>query len=448
MLQLPPHVLEFMKTFTDKGYTIYAVGGCVRDLLLGTVSKDWDFTSNATPEQVLELFEDAYYNNSFGTVGIPVELDGIKHIYEVTPFRKEDTYTNFRHPDKIEWTDNVEDDLARRDFTVNAMAFNGTELTDPFGGQADLEKRIIRAVGDPDKRFNEDALRLMRAVRFTAQLNFSLDSETHESMKRNAHLIQNIAKERIQDELFKLLKTDQPAEGIMAMRETGLLKEILPEVDVCFEIPQVSPNRHHKHDVGTHLVLSLKHTPSKDPVTRFATLLHDIGKAPTFRKDEATGQITFYNHEVAGAHMAEKIADRLKFSKKDKEKLVTLVANHQFTVSELQTDKAVRRFIRSIGKELIQDMLDLRVGDRIGSDAKPTSWRFELFKKRLEEVQHEPFAIKDLKVDGHDVMTIFNIAPSRQIGDVLEKIFTMVTEEGVPNEREILLQKLEELRPQ
>lgn len=446
MVSLPTHVEAFMDTFRAKGYQVYAVGGCIRDLLLGKIAKDWDFTTNITPEKIAELFPDSYYNNSFGTVGVPVEIDGEQHIYEVTPYRKEGSYTNNRHPDSLEWTENIEDDLARRDFTMNAIAFDGKTIVDPFGGHEDISNHLIKAVGNPDTRFQEDALRLMRAIRFTAQLGFTVEEETERAIEQNASLIQNISWERIRDEFLRLLGSPHPAEGILFLKKTGLLKEILPEVEVCFTVQQKSPQRHHIYDVGTHLVQSLKHCPSTDPITRFATLIHDIGKARTYRKDPTTQIITFYNHEVVGAKQAEEIAKRFKLSKKQSEKLITLVANHQFTVSELQTDKAVRRFIRNIGKEYLQDMLALRMGDRIGSGAKPTSWRFELFKKRLEEVQHEPFAIKDLKVDGHDVMTIFQIQPSRQIGDVLEKLFTEVTENGIPNERVILLQKLEEMK--
>lgn len=446
MVTLPPQVTAFMEQFRQNGYTIYAVGGCIRDVLRGQTVKDWDFTTNATPEQIQALSEDSFYNNSYGTVGIPVDVDGETHIYEVTPFRKEGKYTNNRHPDELEWTDSVEEDLARRDFTMNAIACDGTQLVDPFGGQEDIKNYQIRAVGIADNRFQEDALRLMRAVRFTAQLGFTIEEETHASIKRNAALISNISWERIRDEFLKLLASAHPSEGVMSLRETGLLKEILPEVDTCFTIPQVSPQRHHIYDVGTHLVMSLKHCPSPDPITRFATLIHDIGKAPTFRKDPNTQIITFYNHEVVGGRMAEAIADRFKLSNKQTEQLVTLVANHQFTVSELQTDKAVRRFIRKVGLDYVQDMLDLRTGDRIGSGAKPTSWRYELFKKRIEEVQKEPFAVKDLKVTGHDVMTIFGIPPSRMIGDILDKVFYEVTENGLPNEREVLLKKLEEMK--
>ena len=235
---------------------------------------------------------------------------------------------------------------------------------------------------------------------------------------------------------------DHPSEGVLFLKNTGLLSYILPEVDVCFAIPQKSPKRHHVYDVGTHLVMALKHCPSSDPITRFATLIHDIGKAKTFYKDEKTDLITFYNHEVVGKKQAEKIAERLKLSNKQKDKLITLVAEHQYTVSEDQTDKAIRRFIRSVTKEYLQDMLDLRTGDRIGSGAKPTSWRNELFKKRLEEVQKQPFQIKDLKINGNDVMKLLKIKPGPQVGSILKKLFEKVSEGKIKNEKQDLLDQI------
>lgn len=446
MIALPAFVTSFMKVFRDSSYEIYAVGGCVRDLIRGTIVKDWDFATNALPEDIQKLFPDSFYNNAYGTVGVPVEFNSEQHIFEVTRYRKEGLYKNNRHPEKLEWTKSVEEDLARRDFTMNSIATNGTDLVDPYDGKTDILNKVIRCVGDPDKRFQEDALRLMRAIRFTAQLGFTIEPETESAISRNAARIKTISAERIRDEFLRLLSSDHASEGVLFLKKTGLLKEILPEVDEAFTIPQQSPKRHHKYDVGTHLVQSLKHCPSSDPITRFATLIHDVGKVKTFHKDPKTSLITFYNHEVVGAKMAKKIATRFKLSKKHAEKLITLVSNHQFTVSELQTDKAIRRFIRNVGKENIQDMLDLRTGDRIGSGARPSSWRYELFKKRLEEVQHEPFAIKDLKVTGHDVMEVFAIPPGKQIGEILQKVFDEVTEKGLPNERETLLEHLKKMK--
>ena len=438
MIKLPDEVTKLMDEFKKNKYQIYVVGGAVRDAILKKSVDNWDFTTNAIPDEIRKLFPDSFYNNIYGTVSIPQD----KIIFEITPFRKESNYSDSRHPEKIEWAKTVEEDLSRRDFTINAIAYDGKNIIDPYGGQKDLSNRLIKAVGDPGIRFNEDALRLLRAVRFTSQLGFLIEDATRDSIQKNAGLITKISWERIRDEFLKILGGDHPSEGVLFLKNTGLLSYILPEVDVCFSIPQKSPKRHHVYDVGTHLVMALKHCPSSDPITRFATLIHDIGKAKTFYKDEKTDLITFYNHEVVGRKQAEKIAERFKLSNKQKDKLITLVAEHQYTVSETQTDKAIRRFIRSVTKEYLQDMLDLRTGDRIGSGAKPTSWRNELFKKRLDEVQKQPFQIKDLKIDGNDVMKLLKIKPGPKVGSILKKLFDKVSEGKIKNEKQTLLDQL------
>lgn len=436
MIKLPNEVTKLMDEFKEKKYQIYVVGGAVRDALLNKHVGNWDFTTNATPEQIQKLFPDSFYNNVYGTVTVG------KLLFEITPFRTESNYSDSRHPEKIEWAKTVEEDLSRRDFTINAIAFDGKNIIDPYNGQEDLKNKLIKAVGNPDIRFKEDALRLLRAIRFTSQLGFIIEEKTKESIQKNSDLISKISAERIRDEFLKILASEYPSEGILFLKNTGLLKLILPEVDICFTIPQKSPLRHHVYDVGTHLIMSLKHCSSKDTITRFATLIHDIGKAKTFHKDEKTELITFYNHEVVGKKQAEKIADRFKLSNKQKDKLVTLVAEHQFTVSEDQTDKAVRRFIRGVTKEYLQDMLDLRTADRIGSGAKPTSWRTELFKKRLEEVQKQPFSIKDLKIDGNEVMKILKLKPGPKIGEILKKLFDLVVDKKIKNEKESLIKQI------
>jgi len=431
-----------METFKKGGFLIYLVGGAVRNLLLERNTNNWDFTTNATPDQILKMFKDAYYNNTYGTVSIP-SLH--QTIFEITPFRKESNYKDNRHPEKIEWAKTIEEDLSRRDFTINSIAYDGKKIVDPFDGQGHLKKEIIVAVGDPDHRFKEDALRLIRAIRFASQLGFLIEDKTRASLTKNSLLITHISWERIRDEFLKIIESDHPSDGILFLHNTGLLKHILPELEVCFTIPQKSPKRHHIYDVGTHSIMALKHCPSKDPITRLATLLHDIGKAKTFWKDKETGLITFHNHEVAGTHLVEEIAKRFKLSKNQTTKLIILVKYHQFTVSEVVTDKAVRRFIRDVGKEYLKDMFDLRTGDRIGSGATPTSWRYELFKKRVVEVQKEPFKVTDLKIDGHDIMKVLGIPPSKQIGDILDKLFEDVVEGKIKNDREVLLAQLSSL---
>ena len=456
MLTLPQNVVNFIHTFEKEGFQTYLVGGAVRDILFGKkpldVGDNWDFATDAKPDEILKLFPKGIYENKYGTVLIPVvktsrRYISTKHIqFEITPFRKESDYKDLRHPEKIEWAKTIEEDLARRDFTINAMAYNGEKIIDPYKGQQHLRQRLIVAVGNPDKRFSEDALRLMRAIRFASELGFLIEDKTRESIQKNASLIQKISFERIRDELFKILASPNPAEGILFLRNTGLLAFILPELDICFIIPQKSPKRHHIYDVGTHLVMSLKYCTAKDVITRLATLLHDVGKSKTFQRDDKTRLITFYNHEVVGTQIVKKIADRLHLSSKQKEKLVRLVQHHQFTVTELQTDKAIRRFIRNVGKEYLMDMLDLRFADRVGSGAKPTSWRFELFKKRLIEVQKEPFKITDLKINGNDVMKILDLNPGPKVGEILKSIFNDVEEGRVKNDRTALLKEIEKRR--
>lgn len=447
MFILPEEIKKIIKKFKNHNFQIYLVGGAVRNLLLNKKITNWDLATNATPEEIQKLFPDSFYNNNYGTVSVITKTNqNLSILIEITPFRKEEKYEDFRHPKKISWAKTIEEDLSRRDFTINAIAYDGENFIDPFNGQNDLENKIIKAVGNPDIRFQEDALRLIRAIRFASQLGFFIEEKTLSSIKKNAFLIKKISWERIRDEFLKILSSDHPADGVLFLRNTGLLKYILPEVDICFSIPQKSPKRHHIYDVGTHLVMSLKHCSSIDPITRFATLIHDIGKAKTFRKDEKTDLITFYNHEVVGEKLAQKIAERFRLSNKEKEKLVRLVKYHQFTVSEIQTDKAIRRFIRNIGKEYLDDMIALRFADRIGSGAKPDSWRFDLFRKRLIEVQKEPFQIKDLKINGHDVMKILNLKPGPKVGEILKDIFNKVVDKKIENKKEVLLEELKKYR--
>lgn len=451
--ELPNFVLEILDKFQDKGYEIYIVGGAVRDLLSKRFVDDWDFTTNATPEEIQKLFPDSFYDNVFGTVGITHESS--PNPYEITTFRTEGGYSDARRPDKVRWGKSLDEDLKRRDFTINAMALrlvslaqgklSDFKLIDLYDGQKDLKAKIIRAVGNPNKRLGEDALRMMRAVRIAAELGFTIEEETFKAIKRNTGLINKIAKERVRDELLKILGSPYPYEGMVMFRNAGLMQEILPEMEKTFGVEQKSPGRHHIYDVGTHSLLSLKNCKSQDPIVRFATLIHDIGKPPTFKKLK-TGVITFYNHEIISARIAKKIAKRLRFSKKQSEKLYKLVRYHQFTVDERQTDSAIRRFIRNVGKQNVPDMIDLRVGDRLGGGARETSWRLEEFKKRLIEVQKQPFTVHDLKISGHEVMKQLAIKPSPKVGDILEQLYEEVVEKKIPNEKKALMGRLKELK--
>jgi len=448
-VQLPGSVKKIIDVFEKANFEIYIVGGAVRDILSIRKVDDWDFTTNATPQKIQKLFPGSFYDNKFGTVGIPIKKQ--ENPLEVTTFRTEHGYSDARRPDKVKWGKKIEEDLKRRDFTINALALKRKtgkedefELIDKYEGEKDIEKKLIHAVGDANERFSEDALRMIRAVRIAAELGFTIEKKTFNAIKDNSALIQKIAKERIKKELFKILGSTNPHDGMMLFKNSGLMAQVLPEMEKTFGVEQKSPGRHHVHDVGTHSMLSLKFCKSSDPLVRFATFIHDVGKAQTYRKLD-TGVITFYNHEVVGARISKNMANRLKFSNKEKNRLWTLVRRHQFTVDENQTDKSIRRFIKNVGKENINDMLDLRVGDRLGGGATETSWRLEEFKKRIIEVQKEPFTIHDLKIKGDDVMKELNLKPGPEVGKILEKLFLEVERKKVPNKKSELIGKLKRI---
>lgn len=441
---LPDEIYQVISKFTKSDYRIYLVGGAVRDLLMKKTHKDWDLTTDATPEEILEMFPEGFYENTFGTVGIKTNLG----ILEITTMRKEGEYKDSRRPSEVSWTKEIEEDLARRDFTINAIAIelDSTHpkplIIDPFSGEEDIKKKLIRSVGDPDTRFKEDALRLMRAIRLATQLGFEIENKTLESVKANSELIKNISGERVRDELFKILSNKAALKGIILLRETGILEMILHEVIECFGVVQEGPNHDRKYDIGEHNFLALNFCPSDDPLVKLAALLHDIGKTKTYRKDNA-GNVTFFGHETVGANMSRNIAERLRLSKKDADRLYRLIRWHMFTVSEHQTDSAIRRFIRNVGLENIDDMMAVRVGDRLGGGTMTeTSWRTEEFKKRIEEVMKKPFSISDLKITGTEVMEILEIKPGRKVGEVLNELFQEVLEDASKNNKEYLTEQV------
>lgn len=460
-LTIPQPVLDVYRKLEQNKFQAYFVGGCVRDMLLGKPVKDWDMTTNATPEQILQVFPNGFYDNQFGTVGVPVILADEQKVVEITTYRTERNYTDSRHPGEVVWGKTIQEDLQRRDFTINAIALRLTpqgkpsdsnqkladsEIVDPYNGQDDVAKNIVRAVGNPSERFKEDALRLMRAIRFATQLSFTIEGGTWKAIQENAQILPNISAERIRDELLKILASNYPYEGIMLLKNADLLQYILPELLEGVGISQERPGRHHTTDVFTHNIMSLKCTPATDPIVRFATLIHDVGK-PRVRSEDTNGLVIFYNHEIAGAQIAYEICNRLRFSKKDRAKIVTLIRWHMFTVDEHITDSAVRRFIRRIGVENVKDMIDLRIGDRLGSGTQTAeSWRLKLFKERIEkELLPGPFSINDLAIDGNDIMKELNLKPSKKIGELLQKLFEEVDENLELNTKEYLLKRVQEL---
>lgn len=442
---LPDQVKNILDKFSKANYQIYIVGGAVRDLLMDREVKNWDFTTDAKPEEILKILPEGFYDNKFGTVGISVD----DQIYEITTMRREGKYEDFRHPSAIAWTNKIEEDLARRDFTINAMAIRAAPfiLIDPFDGQSDIKDKLIRAVGDPTNRFKEDALRLVRAIRIATELGFDIESDTFSAIQDNADLIMEVSYERIRDELIKLLASSNPYIGIKNLREAGILQIILPELESCFGIVQKGEKKARSYDIGEHCLLTLKHIPSQEPIVRLAALLHDVGKVPTFKKDN--GNVTFYGHDVVGGEIVLKIANRLRLSKKQKDKVFKLVRFHLFTVDERQTDSAIRRFIRNVEVENLDDMFALREGDRLGGGTQnPTSWRLEKFKERVEHLLQKPFSLSDLKVSGHDVMQTLNIPPSKKVGEILNNLFEEVLEDASKNNRQYLLERIKLLNKQ
>lgn len=456
--QFPIEVTNILQALKKSGFDGFVVGGAVRDLLTNRQVDDWDFTTDAAPEEIIKLFPGSFYDNVFGTVGVPRQGtkdkgQGLKveerkefEVYEITTFRTEQGYSDRRRPDKIEWGKSLEEDLSRRDFTINAIALRVAalpqgkpEVIDPFGGKKDLDKKIIRAVGDPNQRFGEDALRMMRAIRLGAELGFTIEEKTLAAISQQKELILKISWERIRDEFLKIIASSFPADGILMLYSTGILDLILPELTASVKVPQ---GGHHIHDVFTHCIESLRHCPSPDPIIRLATLLHDIGKPKTFIV--RNGQPTFYSHEVVGARMVKTISDRLRLPREQKDFLWKMVRWHMFAYNPEMTDAAIRRFMRRVGKEDIPKMIELRVGDRKGGGSRETSWRLEELKRRIAGLMNDPLTVADMKVDGFDVMKILGIKPGPKIGEVLNSLFEEVLEDPKKNDREYLLAKIKE----
>lgn len=435
-ITIPADVAWITTQLAQAGFEAYIVGGCVRDALLGRIPKDWDIATNATPPQMQQVFPKSVYENRFGTVG--VHRGG--HIYEVTTYRTESGYDNARHPEKVAFVTDIQEDLARRDFTVNAMALTpgpDRAIHDPFDGQADLQAKLLRAVGDPDERFTEDALRLMRAVRLATELEFAIEPATEAAIASHAERLKLVSPERIRDELIKILASDDPYRGIMLMHQLHLLEHVIPEL---LEGVDMFQPKHHRYPVFDHNVRSLKHVASTDPLVRLAALLHDVGKP---RSAEGTGDDrSFHGHEVIGARMTKKIMQRLKFSKADTDRVTNLVRHHMFLFQFESTDKAVRRIIRRVGPENVADLVALRVGDRLGSGcAKGYTKKLELFEERVVEVQKDPIDTRMLAINGNDIMTQLAIPPGPVVGQIMNQLLEEVLDEPKRNNPEYLAER-------
>lgn len=448
-MTIPQEVKQILKKLAVNNFEAYIVGGCVRDLLLGKIPDDWDITTNAKPEQIKKIFPKSFYENKFLTVTVLTESESLKlREVEITTFRSEAKYTDKRHPDEIKVAKNLKEDLARRDFTINAIALSAlnkkNEVQDFFNGQDDLKNKIIRAVGDPEERFAEDALRMMRAIRFATTLDFEIEPKTLEAIKKNAVSLKLISQERIRDEFIKIIMSDRPAEGIELLRSSGLLKYILPELEEGYEVGQ---NKHHIFDCYQHSVKALEYAAKEkfSYIVRIASLLHDVGK-PRSKRGEGLDS-TFYGHEVIGAKMTEKILERLKFPKKEAEKISKLVRYHLFyyNVDEV-SDSSVRRLVRQVGPENMEELLQVRMADRIGSGVpKAEPYKLRHLKYVIDKVSQDPISTKMLKANGKDVMDILKIQPGPKVGQILDILLGFVLLDPENNKKDFLAKEIERL---
>ena len=469
--KIPQYIIKIIQKLKENNFEAFVVGGCVRDLLFGKEPKDWDVATSARPEEVVKIFSDSVYENEFGTVGIKIPKSKLQiknksqiqnskiqnngeekteyEIVEVTTYRIESKYSDRRHPDRIRFAKTLEEDLSRRDFTINALAIKinkKTDIVDLFSGQDDLKNKIIRAVGDANERFNEDALRMMRAIRFAVTLDFEIEEKTFLAIKKNAKNLKHISQERIRDELEKIILSPLPAKGIDLLRESGLLQYIIPEIEIGVDVTQ---SHHHYYGpyntVYKHLVASLEKCPSEKLEVRLASLLHDIGK-PKTKRGEGEGA-TFHNHEYAGAKIVEKILERLRFSRKVIDKTVLLVRNHMFYYNVDEVGEAgVRRVIRKVGLENINDLIDVRIADRLGSGVpKAVPYKLRHFKFMVEKVSRDAISVKQLKINGSDLMSNLGLQPGPKIGAILDVLLSEVIENPQLNEKKSLLTRAKEL---
>jgi tRNA nucleotidyltransferase (CCA-adding enzyme) len=446
---VPPEVTRVTEGLEKAGFEAYIVGGCVRDLFLGRTPKDWDVTTNATPEDIQRLFENTYYTNEFGTVGVvnDAATDERLKVVEVTPYRLEGKYSDARRPDSVEFSQNIHDDLKRRDFTINALAYSPTkgELLDLYLGLKDLSSRVIRAVGEPKERFAEDALRILRAVRIGAELGFSIDQKTEEAMAACADQLAKISKERIRDELVRIIASPQPMAALVFSHKIGILQYVLPELEQGIGVEQ---NQAHSFDVFEHNLRALQHAADKEwpLLVRLAALLHDIGKPKSRRWSDEKRDWTFHGHEVVGARMAKKMLEDLKFPRETVQEVTNLVRWHMFfSDPDKVTLSAVRRIVANVGKERIWDLINLRICDRIGTGRpKEQPFRLRKYQAMIEQAMRDPISVGMLAIDGKGIMALGE-KPGPRIGWTLHALLEEVLEDPARNTTEYMQQRATEL---
>ncbi len=453
-MTIPKEIILIIQKLEKAGFPAYIVGGCVRDILRNEKPKDWDITTLAKPEEIQKIFPDSFYKNKFGTVTVKTRSSDptLKEV-EITTFRRDEKYSDKRHPDKISFAKTIEEDLSRRDFTINAMAVQLTNsnkhqitVIDPFNGQKDLKNKIIRTVGNPEDRFSEDALRLLRAVRFSITLgdDWQIEKNTLLAIKKLSYLLKEISKDRIRDEFVKIIESPRAAEGVIALHKTELLQYIIPELEKGVGMSQ---NRHHIYTIFQHSVLSLKYAAkyNYNLNVRLAALLHDIAKPQTKRGEGASA--TFYNHDIVGAKITYQILKRLHFPKKTIDKVTLLVRYHMFYYDpEKVTESSVRRLLQKVGKENIDELIQVRICDRKGSGV-PKAYPFRLrhFKYVLEKVKSHPISVSMLKVNGDDIMKTLNIESGPRVGLILNALLAEVIEDPEKNNRDYLIKRIKQL---
>lgn len=439
-------ITKIEKEFKKNGFECYLVGGSVRDLILGFEVYDFDFATNAHPNAVMRMFNRVVPTGiKHGTVTVLIDHKP----YEVTTYRCDGQYFDGRRPQNVCFSDTLEEDVVRRDFTINGLAYDLSthEVIDYVGGLEDIDKKLIQTIGNPLDRFNEDGLRPYRACRFAAKLNFDIDKATITAISKTLSIAQTVAVERIREEFVKLLQTDKPSIGIEYMRQTGLLDLFLPELNKCYNYDQ---NKFHKYDVYYHCLYSGDAAPKSDPILRLAALLHDIGKVPT-RRLGSDGEHTFYNHEIVGANVVKRFMKRLKFANEEIDRVYNLVSNHMFHYTSDWTDGAVRRFMRKVGVENIENLIELRRADRKGNGSRDgIPIQIKELRKRIEKVIEDENAItvKDLEINGNIIMQEFNLTPGRIIGLLLHELLELVLDSPELNTQEILMQKSYEILPE
>ncbi len=454
---VPAPVSRITSTLEKAGFEAWIVGGCVRDVLLGKKPNDWDVTTNATPEEIQGLFENTYYTNEFGTVGVvneppsgeaSGEEDETLKVVEVTPYRLEGKYSDARRPDSVVFSKKLDEDLKRRDFTINALAYSVSSdtLIDLYEGIKDLKDNILRAVGDPSKRFEEDALRILRAVRLSAELDFTIEEKTKEAMGNSGKQLSKISKERIRDEFVRILNSSKPMKALIVSHGLGILSYISPELEQGIGVEQ---NQAHSYDVFEHSLRALQHAADKGWSTeiRISALFHDVGKPKSRRFSDDKHDWTFHGHEVIGAKMAKKALETLKFPRETIEKVEKLVRWHMFfSDPDKITLSAVRRIIRNVGRENIDDLVKLRICDRIGTGRpKEQPFRLRVYQSMIEQALRDPISVSMLAIDGKRLMEVTGEEPGPRLGWMLHALLEEVLDDPQKNSKDYLEKKSKEL---